>query len=175
MIVGANPLIEVIPGLMVWTLLAFAICLFVLKKYAFGPVQKGIDARRDHIRASIDEADNAREEARALLAEHKKLIADAKTEAEGILAESRKAAAVQHERMREETEEDRKRRIEETGRQIDAATQQALSELRQSVATLSVEAAERITGKSLTSDDQKRLIDEALSEIDFSQLEANRS
>ena len=173
MIVGANPLIEVIPGLMVWTLLAFAICLFVLKKYAFGPVQKGIDARRDHIRASIDEADNAREEARALLAEHK--IADAKTEAEGILAESRKAAAVQHERMREETEEDRKRRIEETGRQIDAATQQALSELRQSVATLSVEAAERITGKSLTSDDQKRLIDEALSEIDFSQLEANRS
>jgi F-type H+-transporting ATPase subunit b len=175
MLVGANPLIEVIPGLMVWTLVAFVICLVVLKKYAFGPVQKGIDARRDHIRASIDEADRARQEALNLLEQHRQLIRDAKSEAESILAETRKVADLQKERMREETEEERLRRLEETKRQIEQATQQALGEIRREVASLSLLAAEKITRKSLTGADQQRLIDEALAEIDFSALEASRS
>jgi len=175
MIVAANALIQVVPGLMVWTLLAFAICLIVLKKYAFGPVQKGIDARRDHIRASIDEADRVREEAHSLLEEHRKLIGDAKNEAESILGETRKVGDALRERMREETEEDRLRRLDETTRQIEQATQQALGQIREEVAKLSLLAAEKITKKSLTADDQVRLIDEALAEIDFSQLEASPS
>jgi F-type H+-transporting ATPase subunit b len=174
-LLGTNALIQVVPGLMVWTLVAFGISLFVLKRYAFGPVQKVIDDRRDRIRASIDEADRAREEARALLEEHRALIGQAKAEAEEILGEARKVSAAQHERMRQETEEDRQRRLEETKRQIDQATQQALGEIRREVASLSLIAAEKITRKSLTSDDQRRLIDEALSEIDFSQLEASNS
>ncbi|CAB4698562.1 MAG: F0F1 ATP synthase subunit B [Actinobacteria bacterium] len=175
MLLGANPLIEVVPGLMVWTLVAFAITLVVLKKYAFGPVQKMIDDRRDRIRQSIDEADNAREEARALLEEHRKLIAQAKNDADEILAEARKVGDGLRERMRAETEEDRQRRIEETQRQIDQATQSAIGEIRQEVANLSLIAAEKITKKALTEADQKRLIDEALTEIDFSKLEASRS
>ena len=173
MVLGANPLIELVPGLMIWTLVAFGICLFVLKRYAFGPVQKVIDDRRDRIRASIEEADRAREEARNLLEEHRRLIGQAKTEAESILAEARKIADTQRERMRTEIEEDRQRRLEETTRQIDQATQQALGEIRREVASLSLIAAEKITRKSLSDDDQRRLIDEALSEIDFSQLEAS--
>src|SRR3954468_22834471 len=168
---AANPLIEIVPGLMVWTLVAFGICLFVLNRYAFGPVQKMIDDRRERIRASIDEADRAREEARSLLEEHRRLIGQAKGEAESILAEARKIADSQRERMRAEIEEDRQRRLEETTRQIEQATQQALGEIRREVASLSLIAAEKITRKSLTGDDQRRLIDEALSEIDFSQLE----
>ena len=175
MLLGANPLIEVVPGLMVWTLVAFAITLVVLKKYAFGPVQKMIDDRRDRIRQSIDEADNAREEARALLEEHRKLIAQAKNDADEILAEARKVGDGLRERMRAETEEDRQRRIEETQRQIDQATQSAIGEIRQEVANLSLIAAEKITKKALTEADQKRLIDEALTESDFSKLEASRS
>ena len=77
--------------------------------------------------------------------------------------------------MRSEIEEDRQRRLEETTRQIEQATQQALGEIRREVASLSLIAAEKITRKSLTDDDQQRLIDEALSEIDFSQLEASSS
>jgi F-type H+-transporting ATPase subunit b len=77
--------------------------------------------------------------------------------------------------MREETEVDRQRRLEETTRQIDQATQQALADLKRSVADLSVQAAEKITRKTLTAADQRRLIDEALDEIDFSELEASRS
>jgi F-type H+-transporting ATPase subunit b len=173
MLVGANPLIEVIPGLMIWTIVAFGVTLWVLKRYAFGPVQKLIDDRRDRIRESIDEADRAREEARSLLEEHRALIGQAKSQAEEILAEARKVADVQRERLRGEIEEDRQRRLDETQRQIDQATTQALGEIRREVASLSLLAAEKITRKTLTDADQKRLVDEALSEIDFSQLEAS--
>ena len=175
MLVAANPLIQVIPGLMIWTIVAFAITLWVLKRYAFGPVQKLIDDRRDRIRQSIEEADRAREEARRLLEEHRALIGQAKGQAEEILAEARKVADAQRERLRGELEEDRQRRLDETERQIEQATAQALGEIRREVASLSLLAAEKITRKTLTDADQRRLIDEALSEIDFSQLEASRS
>ena len=174
-LLATNPLVQIIPGLMIWTIIAFAITFFVLRRYAFGPIQKLIDQRRDYIRDSIEQADRARDEARALLEEHRKLIGQAKSEAEGILAEARKIADSQRERMRTEIEEDRQRRLEETTRQIEQATQQALGEIRREVASLSLIAAEKITRKSLTDDDQRRLIDEALSEIDFSQLEASSS
>ena len=160
---------------MIWTLIAFAITFFVLKRYAFGPIQKLIDERRERIRQSVEEADRVRDEARALLEEHKALLGQARTDAEGILAEARRLADAQQERMREETEDDRQRRVEETERQIEQAKVQALNELKQAVGALSVEAAEKITRKTLTDADQQRLIDEALAEIDFSQLEASRS
>jgi F-type H+-transporting ATPase subunit b len=175
MLVAANPLIEVIPGLMIWTIIAFAITLWVLKRYAFGPVQKLIDDRRDRIRSSIDEADRAREEARGLLEEHRALIGQAKGQAEEILAEARKIADSQRERLRDELDEDRQRRLDETLRQIEQAKVQALGDIRRQVGELAALATEKITRKTLTDADQQRLIDEALAEIDFSQLEASRS
>jgi F-type H+-transporting ATPase subunit b len=175
MLVGANALIEVVPGLMIWTIVCFAIVVFVLKRYAFGPVQAMIDERRKRIRDAISEADRAREEARKLLEEHRALIGQARTEAEEILSEARKIADSQRDRLREEIEADRQRRLEETQRQIDQATAAALGEIRREVASLSLLAAEKITRKTLTDSDQKRLIDEALSEIDFSQLERSTS
>jgi F-type H+-transporting ATPase subunit b len=158
---------------MIWTIVCFGITYFVLRKYAFGPIQTMIDTRRERIEQAIAEADNARQEARSLLEEHKKLIGQAKTEAEEILTEARRVGEAQRERVREETEEDRQRRIEETRRQIEQATHQALGQIREEVGKLSLLAAEKITRKSLTGDDQQRLIDEALAEIDFSQLEGN--
>jgi F-type H+-transporting ATPase subunit b len=171
LLASSNPLIKVIPGLMIWTLIAFAITFFILKRFAFGPIQKLIDERRERIRESVEEADRVRDEARSLLEQHKQLIAQARGEAESILAEARRIADAQQQRMRDETEEDRKRRVEETERQIEQAKVQALNELKQAVAALSLEAAAKITRKTLTDADQKRLIDEALAEIDFSQLE----
>ena len=172
---ASSPLIQVTPGLMIWTIVCFAITYFVLRKYAFGPVQQMIDARREKIEQAITEADNARAEARNLLEEHKKLIGQAKSEAEEILSEARRIGEAQRERVREETEEDRQRRLEETRRQIEQATHQALGQIRDEVAKLSLAAAEKITRKTLTGADQQRLIDEALAEIDFSQLEGTRS
>src|SRR5262249_30218461 len=143
-VLATNPLVEIIPGLMIWTIIAFAITFFVLRRYAFGPIQKLIDERRERIRESIEQADRAREEARSLLEEHRRLVGQAKSEAEGILAEARKIADSQRERMRSEIEEDRQRRLEETTRQIEQATQQALGEIRREVASLSLIAAEKI-------------------------------
>jgi F-type H+-transporting ATPase subunit b len=160
---------------MIWTIVCFGITYFVLRKYAFGPIQQMIDTRRERIEQAIAEADQARQEARDLLEEHRKLIGQAKTEAEEILTEARRVGEAQRERVREETEEDRQRRLEETRRQIEQATHQALGQIRDEVGKLSLLAAEKITRKTLTGDDQQRLIDEALAEIDFSQLEGSRS
>ena len=175
MLASSNPLIQVTPGLMIWTLVSFAITLYILKRYAFGPIQKLIDDRRERIRQSVEEADRVRDEARSLLEEHKALLGQARSDAEGILAEAHRISEAQRAQMREETEEERQRRLAETERQLDQAKVQIFNELREEVAKLSLEAAEKITRKSLTTADQQRLIDEALAEIDFSQLEASRS
>src|SRR5581483_5644456 len=103
LVVAASGLIKVVPGLMIWTLVTFALTFFVLKRVAFGPIQQAIDARREKIRQSIDEADRAREEAHRLVEEHRALVGRARHEAEEILAEARKVADAQRERVRAET------------------------------------------------------------------------
>ena len=170
---ATNPLIQVTPGLMIWTIVCFLVTLFVLKRYAFGPIQKTIDERRERIRQSLDEADKAREEARKLLEEHRKLISGAQSDAEEILSEARRVAEANERRMREELEADRQRRLEETRKQIDAETRRALEAIRAEVVDLSLLAASKVTRKSLDDADHKRLIEEAVGELDFSVLESN--
>jgi F-type H+-transporting ATPase subunit b len=173
MLLGANPLIQVTPGLMIWTIVCFLVALFVLKRFAFGPIQTLIDERRERIRRSLEEADDAREEARKLLEEHRKLIGQARNEAEEILSEARQVGKAMQQRVKDETEADRQRRLEETKRQIEAETRRALEAIRAEVAELSLFAAEKVTRKSLDDKDQRRLIDEAIGELDFSVLERN--
>ena len=168
---AANPLIEVTTGLMIWTLVCFGITFFVLKKYAFGPIQKIIDERRKRIRESIDEADRARDEARRLLEEHRALMKEARGQAEEILSEARRLADAQRDRLREELEAERQRRIEDTRKQVETETRRALEQLRTEVAELTVIATARVTGKVLDDADHRRLIDEAIGELDFSVLE----
>jgi F-type H+-transporting ATPase subunit b len=172
---AANPLIQVTPGLMIWTIICFAVTFFVLRRFAFGPIQKIIDERRQRIREALNEADNARGEARRLLDEHRKLMATAKGQASEILAEARRDAESQKARMREELEADRQRRLEETTRQIQAETTRALELIRAEVADLTVIATQKVTGKVLDDADHKRLIEEAIGELDFSALDASRN
>jgi F-type H+-transporting ATPase subunit b len=171
MLVAANPLIEVRLGLMVWTIVCFGITFFVLRRFAFGPIQKIIDERRQRIRSSIEEAEKARTEARRLLEEHRALISQARGQAEQILSEARKVGESMARRVKEETEADRQRRLEETKRQIEAETQRALEQIRTEVAELTLIATTKVTGKVLEDADHKRLIDEAIRDLDFSVLE----
>jgi F-type H+-transporting ATPase subunit b len=171
MLAASSGLIKVIPGLMVWTIVAFGITFFVLKKWIFGPVQNAIDSRRNRILEALKEADSARAEARRLLEEHRSLIGQARSEAEQILSDARRVADSQRERVREEIETDRQRRLEETRRQIEAETRRALVQIRAEVAELTLVATARVTGKVLTKDDHKRLIEDAVSDLDFSVLE----
>ena len=171
----ADSLIDVVPGLMIWTLVSFAITFFVLRRYAFGPIQRIIEERRRRIRESIGEADRAREEARRLVQEHRQLLGQARGDAEQILSEARRIAEAQRERVREEIEADRERRLEETRRQIQAETQRALQQIRAEVADLALIAAEKVTAGALDTESHRHLIDDAVSDLDFSALEAERA
>jgi F-type H+-transporting ATPase subunit b len=170
-VVASSGLIKVVPGLMIWTIVCFLLTLFVLKRYAFGPIQNMLDERRERIQRSIEEAEHARTEARKLLEEHRALIGQARGQAEEILSEARKVAESQRQRVREETEADRQRRLEETRRQIEAETQRALVQIRNEVAELTLVAASKVTGKVLDDADHRRLISDAISELDFSAFE----
>jgi F-type H+-transporting ATPase subunit b len=166
-----NALIQPIPGLMIWTIICFAITFFVLRRFAFGPIQQVIDQRRERILRSLQEADNARDEARRLLEEHKALIGQARSQAEEILTEARRVAESQQARVRREVEEDRQRRLEETRRQIEAETQRALNEIRREVGELALVAAEKVTAGALDANAHRKLIDDAIKDLDFSKLE----
>ena len=168
-------LIKVVPGLMIWTILCFLITLFVLKRFAFGPIQSMLDERRERIRRSIEEAEKARNEARSLLEEHRSLIGQARGQAEEILGEARRVAESQRQRVKDETEADRQRRLEETRRQIEAETHRALEQIRAEVADLTLVATAKVTGKVLDDDDHRRLIEDAIKDLDFSALEETRS
>jgi F-type H+-transporting ATPase subunit b len=172
---ASSGLIEVVPGLMIWTLIAFGITFFVLRRFAFGPIQRTIDERRTRIQKAVDEADHAREEARNLLEQHRQLIGQAKSEAESILADARRVADAQIERVKGEAETERQRRLEEVRRQIEAETKRSLDQIRSEVADLTLAATARVTGKVLDAEDQRRLIDEAIAELDFSALEAQEA
>ena len=174
-ILAANPLIQVTPGLMIWTIVCFLITFYVLKKVAFGRIQQMIDERRKRIRDSVEEAENARSEARKLLEEHKKLVGQAKGEASEILAEARRVGEAQRERVREEAETDRQRRLEETRKQIEAETVRALEQIRSEVAELALLATEKVTGQVLDREQDRKLIEDAIGDLDFSALERERA
>jgi F-type H+-transporting ATPase subunit b len=175
MLVATSPLIEVRPGLMIWTILCFLVALYVLKRWAFGPIQKTIDERRERIRQSLDEADNARKEAQRMLEEHRALLANARSDAEEILAEARRVSEAQRERAKEEVEADRQRRLEETRRQIEAETRRALEQIRAEVADLTVLATAKVTRGALDPAAHKQLIESAISDLDFSALEGRQN
>jgi F-type H+-transporting ATPase subunit b len=175
MVLASSGLIKVVPGLMIWTLICFGITFFVLRRYAFGPIQRIVDERRKRIRESLEEADHARAEARKMLEEHRQLMAKARGQAEEILAEARRVAESQRARMRDELEADRQRRLEETTRQVEAETRRALELIRAEVAELTVIATEKVTRKVLDEADQRRLIEEAIGELDFSVLEGRQN
>ncbi len=167
---NGNDLIKVVPGLMIWTVITFAVVFYVLRKFAFGRIQGLIDQRRDRIAEALDEADRAREEARRLVAENRRIVAEGKAQAEEILAEARRVAEAQRLRTLQEAQADLERRLEENRRTIEADSQRLVEQIRREVVELTLLAAEKVTGKVLDADDHRRLIDEAVGEIDFDRL-----
>ena len=167
---SGNDLISVVPGLMIWTAVVFLVTFYILKKVAFGRIQGLIEKRRDRIAEALDEADNARAEARSLVEEHKAMIADARTQADQVLAEARKQGDAQRERVKAEAGADLERRLDENTKAIEAEDRKLLEQVRREVVELTLIASEKVTGKTLDADDQRRLIDEAVAELDFDRI-----
>jgi len=165
-----NPLVKPVPGLMIWVLLVFVVSLLVLKKYAWPQITEVIDKRQRAIEERIEASEAAKAEAESLAAEYREQLTAARAESDEIINRARRSG---EQVEREAVEQGRKTRedlLEQARRDIEAETRRAVDELRNQVAELTVEATAKVTRKSLTADDQQRLLDEALGEIDFSQL-----
>jgi F-type H+-transporting ATPase subunit b len=167
---GGSFLVSPNVGLMIWTLLAFGTTLFLLNKLAFPRIAEALDKRRKAIEDSIESAAQAKREADELLEEYRARLREAREQAEDIAVRARKAADTMADESKAEASRQREELLERTRRDIEAETKRALDEIRKEVADLTVIATEKVTRKSLTPDDHRRLIEEALGEVDFSTL-----
>jgi F-type H+-transporting ATPase subunit b len=159
-------------GLMVWTLILFGLSLLILWKAVFPRISAVLDRRQHEIEDSIDAAEEMRRKADELLAEYRERLNEARTQAQEIIERARKAGEA-HERESEADAKARREQLMEQARKdIESETRRAIQEIRQEVADLTVTATEKVTGKVLTEDDQRRLVQEALSELDFDALTA---
>jgi F-type H+-transporting ATPase subunit b len=167
---SGNFLVSPDVGLMIWLLLAFGVTLFVLRKYAFPAIGDALDRRQRAIEASIDAADRTRQEADALLAEYRQRLTDARAQADEIVAKAERAGEVTKDEALAAAKTQREELLEQTKRDVEAETRRAIQEIRREVADLTVLATEKVTRKTLDADDQRRLVDDALAELDFSAL-----
>ena len=161
-------------GLMVWTLLLFVLSMFLLWKLAFPRISAALDKRQRAIEESIDAADETRRKADQLLDEYRERLTEAREQAQEIIDRARKAGETHERESEEEAIKRRDALMERTRREIESETRRAIQQIRREVADLTVLATEKVTRKTLTDDDQRRLVEEALSELDFSALAPSR-
>ena len=162
-------------GLMVWTLLVFGFTLWILKKFAFPAITEAIDKRAKVIRESIETAEKQKEESDLLLADYRQRLTEAREQADEIVARARKAADATKSEATAEGVAKREELVNAARKDIEAETRKALEDIRKEVANLTVLATERVTRKSLTEQDQKDLVEDALREVDFSALSGERN
>ena len=167
---GGNFLVTPNVGIMIWTLIAFGITLFILWKLAFPKIGEALDKRQRAIEEAIDSSERTKAEADQLLSEYRERLKEARVQAEEIVARARKAAETHERESLEAARKQREELMEQTKRDIDAETRRAIQEIRSEVADLTVLATEKVTRKTLDPADQRRLVDEALAELDFSSL-----
>jgi F-type H+-transporting ATPase subunit b len=167
---GGSFLVSPGVGLMVWTLFLFGVCLLVLWKVAFPRIGEALDRRQRAIEESIDMAERTRSEADQLLAEYRERLTAARQQAGDIVARSRKAGEQLEADFVNRGKERREELLEQARRDIEAETRRAIQEIRAEVADLTIMATEKVTRKTLTTADQRRLVDEAVAELDFATL-----
>ena len=165
-----STLITPTTGLMIWTLVTFVIVLYVLKRFAFGPLQAVIDARRAAITSDLDAAEKARAEAQEALAEYRAQLAESRKEAARIVEDARKAMDDKRRSDLAELEADKQRQLERARQEIAAETRQSLAQIKEQVAELTLTATEKVLRSKLDADEQRRLIEDALADIDLDAL-----
>ncbi len=169
---SGNFLVSPSVGVMIWTLVAFVIAMLLLRRFAFPPISAALEKRQKAIEESIDSAQRTREEAEQLLAEYRERLAEAREQSEEIVSRARQAADAHEREAHDQADRIAAEGARRAERDIDAATRRALQEIRREVADLTILATEKVTRKALDASDQRRLVEEALAEIDFSTLSA---
>jgi F-type H+-transporting ATPase subunit b len=162
-------------GLMVWTLLVFAATMILLGKLAFPPISRALERRQRAIEDSIESAERTRVEAEQLLGEYRERLREARAQADEIIQRARQTAEAREHEAKERGHELVSEAAQRAQRDIEAATKRALDDLRKEVVELTILATEKVTRKALDDSDQKRLVEEALAELDFSGLSSGAS
>jgi F-type H+-transporting ATPase subunit b len=172
---GGSFLVSPDIGLMIWTLIVFVLSMYILSKVAFPRIAAALDKRQQAIEEAIDTAERTRTDAQRLLEEYRERLTEARQQADEIVARARKTAENNEAEAIADAKRKREEMMAQTRRDIEQETRRAIQEIRAEVADLTVLATEKVTRKTLTDEDQKRLVEEALSELDFAALSADRS
>ncbi len=157
-------------GLMIWTIVVFLISLFILRKWVFPLIGEALDKRAKTIEGEIDAAAELRQEADKVLDEYRERLKEARAQSEEIVQRARQTAESHEHESRDRGKEILEEAAKRAERDIDAASKRALDDIRREVADLTIMATEKVVRKTLDDSDQRRLVEEALSELDLSGL-----
>ena len=158
-----NPLVQLDPGLFIWTILTFLLLLTVLAKFAWKPLLKMLKDREEMIRNSLDDAEKAQAELARLNAEGEEIINKARSEAQEILSQGKASASKMKEDTLNDAKEKAKSITDDAQKQIQVEKEKAIAEIKGEVVNLSLSVAEKLIKKNLSPEDNKALIDESLS------------
>jgi F-type H+-transporting ATPase subunit b len=161
-----NPLVQPDPGLFIWTILTFLVLVTLLARFAWRPLLQALDSRQELIRKSLDNAQQAKQELERLQHESAQIIRQARIDAEAVVAQSRSDAAKLREEMRQKAKAEADGIVRNAERQIQLETQRALQQIRKEAVDLSVMIASKILRRNLTKEDNEKLIEEALKQVE---------
>ena len=165
-----NSLTTVNPGLMLWTIIVFLVLLALLAKFAWRPMLQALESRQEMIRKSLDDAQQAKRELERLNQESAQILRKAHVEAESIVSKSWAEAEKLREEMKQKARTDADAIMREAQRQIEMETGRAVRQIRNEVADLSVAIASKLIQRDFTKEDNNRLIEETLKQIDTGKL-----
>ena len=160
-----NPLVQLDPGLFVWTIITFLILLGVLTRFAWKPLLKALETRENEISQSLEDAKKAKQELERLSAEGDEIIAKARSEAQGIVSEGKKAAEQLTANTLNKAKEEAMANLSAAKEQIKIERDKAIVEIKGEVVNLSLSIAEKLVKKNLSKVDNKSLIDESLKNV----------
>src|SRR5438552_6935356 len=161
-----NPLVQPDPGLFIWTIVTFLVLLGLLAKFAWRPLLQSLDARQETIRKALDDAQHAKRELERLNQESAQILMKTRVEAESIISQSRSDAERVREEMKQKARAEADTIVRNSERQIQLETGRALQQIRHEAADLSVMIASKLIQRNLSKEDNERLIDEALRQVE---------
>jgi F-type H+-transporting ATPase subunit b len=160
-----NPLVQPDPGLFIWTIVTFLVLLALLAKFAWKPLLDALESRQASIRKSLDDAAQARQDLERLRQDSEQIIREARIEAESIITKSRGDAERLRAEMKEKARAEADAVVRNAERQIQLETTRALQQIRTEAVDLSVMIASKIIQRNLSKEDNERLIEEALKQV----------
>jgi len=160
-----NPLVQLDPGLFIWTILTFLMLFGILAKFAWKPLLQYLEEREGTIRKSLDDAEKAKEELERLTSEGDAIVAKARSEAQSIIAEGKNAAQNIKDETIRDAKEQASKLLSKAEENIRTEKDKAISEIKNEVAYLSISVAEKLIRKNLSAEENRTLIDESLKEV----------